>query len=124
VASANAGQFFTPLGGIRKTLRRNAHRSQYLLYHIESALMEWLHAIDVTLNPEDEEAEEAQLLGDQLEGQPLPSGRALWDGSPVVEVARSRKRLIWQIAEDGFARYVVHCSCRFHSVVSYSKSDN
>jgi hypothetical protein len=96
---------------MRKNLKRNAHRSQYLLYHIESALMEWLHAVDVTLNPEEDE---------ELE-EPILPGRALWDGSPILEVARSRKGLIWQVEEDGFARYVVHCSCRFHSVVSYSE---
>jgi len=104
---------------MRKNLRRNEHRSQYLLYHIESALLEWLHAIDVALNPEEDD-EEVELGAEDLQGRIL-AGQALWDGAPVLEVARSRKRLIWQVNDDAFARYVVHCSCRFHSVVSYSE---
>lgn len=98
---------------MRKSLRRNGHLSEHLIYHIELALVDWLHTVHVALNPYEEEDLE-------FEETNLP-GQKLWEGSPIREVARSRKRLVWQIEGDGFARYVVHCCCRFHSIISYSK---
>jgi len=108
---------------MRKSLRRNEHRSQYLIFHIESALLEWLHAVHITLDP-DEVDQGPPAWNADANAELQQPGKALWDDSPVLEVSRSRKRLVWQIVDDVFARYVVHCCCRFHSIVSYSKDTN
>jgi hypothetical protein len=40
--------------------------------------------------------------------------------APLYEVFRSYNKLVWSTGSDAFIRYLVHCCCRFHSVVSYS----
>jgi hypothetical protein len=84
--------------------------------------MEWLHAVHVTLHPDEEGVHPTWGEDDAYALQSTGKAKTLWEGSPILEISHSRNKLVWQIEEDAFARYVVHCCCRFHSVVSYSKS--
>lgn len=40
----------------------------------------------------------------------------------VVELSRTPLQLVWRITDDAFARYVVHCTARYHKIVSFSQS--
>lgn len=57
-------------------------------------------------------------------GVPLDSPRisSLDPFGPIREVERSSSQLVWAVGNDSFARYIVHCVCRWHNIVSYSKS--
>jgi len=104
-ASANAGRFSLSLKGMRKRLRKSGARAEELVRVVENELMEW-------------------LAGNT--GQPiLPSGweevgRPIDKEGAIKELSRSPLKVIWAV-EDAFARYVVHCTARFHSIVSFSK---
>lgn len=50
-----------------------------------------------------------------------PTGDAFKNDGPIREVERNPGRLTWSIPEDAFARYICHCVCRWHNVVSYSQ---
>jgi len=56
--------------------------------------------------------------GEIINGAPMSS---LNPDAPIREVNRTPSELIWDIDNDPFARYVVHCVCRWHSIVSFSK---
>ena len=55
--------------------------------------------------------------GEIINGAPMSS---LNPDGPIREVNRTPSELIWDIDNDPFARYVVHCVCRWHSIVSFS----
>jgi hypothetical protein len=90
--------------GIRKELRARP-RARELVEAIETELASWLESIQVIQNS-------------RLDGNSLNEGRAILSG--IVELTRTPYLLKWNIDNDPFARYVVHCCSRYHGVVSYS----
>lgn len=76
-----------------------------------SALLNWLETGDVVL---------FAASGVVRDSDSAPNSAAFSSSGPIREVERSTARLVWFIEDDAFARYVVHCVCRWHSVVSYS----
>ncbi len=54
--------------------------------------------------------------GEIINGAPKSS---LNPDGPIREVDKTPSELIWEI-DDAFSRYVVHCVCRWHSIVSFS----
>ena len=77
-------------------------------------MMEWLQGGVILLPNQSNAAGLPDLQttsGDQ--------GRAI-ESTGIVELSRSPLQLIWSVADDAFARYVVHCCARYHQVVSFS----
>ncbi|KAG8725061.1 hypothetical protein FRC09_009335 [Ceratobasidium sp. 395] len=97
-ASNLAGKFSHSLRGFRRELRRRRGQAEPLVRAIEAELVEWL-------------AEPAKPV-DENE-YVIVSG--------IKEVRRSSTELVWDVDQDGFARYVVHCTARWYGVVSFSK---
>lgn len=106
-----AGQFSVSLKGMRRDLRRHGGRASRLVQEIEEHLLRWLDSIYIDLNPENTTAERYEFPGLAIDEQ-----------ASISEVSRSPTKLVWYIEQDAFARYVVHCCCRYHNIVSYSKS--
>ena len=52
----------------------------------------------------------------------LPGRPILTSPTSMYELYRSHSKLIWSTSDDPFARYVVHCCCRYHNIVSFSMS--
>ncbi|KXN90876.1 hypothetical protein AN958_03530 [Leucoagaricus sp. SymC.cos] len=115
--SANAGRFSLSIKGMRKELRRAGGRAEVLVREVESEMMEWLQG-GVMLRPDESNA--AGLFNLQVK---LDEGREI-GSTGIIEVSRSPLQLVWSIADDAFARYVVHCCARYHEVVSFSKGDS
>lgn len=107
--SANAGRFSLSLKGMRRELRKSGFRAEVLVRDIEYEIVDWLQGGTV-LSPDSHDA-------NVLES----TGTLLGDTRTIFELSRSPLQLIWSIADDAFARYVVHCCARYHEVVSYSK---
>ncbi|KAI0339792.1 hypothetical protein BDW22DRAFT_1421976 [Trametopsis cervina] len=105
--SASAGRFSLGLKGMRKELRKSGPRTELLVYEVESEIMGWL-ANNVWLNPDD------TLTSDE-------DGLAIGTSGSITQVSRTALQLVWSITDDAFARYVVHCCARYHSIVSFSK---
>ncbi|KAJ7593871.1 hypothetical protein C8J56DRAFT_776916 [Mycena floridula] len=103
--SANAGRFSLSVKGMRKELRRSGFRANALVRDVEEELLEWLAPGGVIIAPD------SQTVPERLVGA---------TGS-IYEVSRTSHQLVWRITDDAFARYVVHCCARYHSVVSFSK---
>ncbi|KAJ3724901.1 hypothetical protein C8R42DRAFT_662909 [Lentinula raphanica] len=110
-ASANAGRFSFSIKGMRRDLRRAGYRAEHLVQQVETEILEWLDAGGVTLNPD---------LADSIEYSES-AGHPVADTGSIFEISRTPQQLVWSIPNDPFARYVVHCCARFHSVVSFSK---
>ncbi|TCD70327.1 hypothetical protein EIP91_003956 [Steccherinum ochraceum] len=106
--SANAGRFSMSLKGMRRDLRKAGPRAQVLAGEIEEEVVGWLRRGGVVLDPDANEA---------AEGMRTPVGTT----GGIVEVSRTPLQLVWLIEDDAFARYVVHCCARYHSIVSFSK---
>ncbi|KIL65847.1 hypothetical protein M378DRAFT_76282 [Amanita muscaria Koide BX008] len=115
--SANAGRFSLSLKGMRKTLRRSGNRAEVLVRHIENELIEWLWEGGTLLNPDlvSGPTTDADMQNLVLQAKPV---REL---QTVLEAMRTPLQLVWYIADDAFARYILHCCARYHEVVSYSK---
>ncbi|KAF5322605.1 hypothetical protein D9619_001342 [Psilocybe cf. subviscida] len=111
-ASANAGRFAHSLKGMRKDLRRAGGRAQVLVRDVEQELVEWLVQGGTVLAPD-----LSRQPTDLLQEMGIPVGNT----GTIVEVSRTPLQLVWRIADDAFARYVVHCCARYHEVVSFSK---
>ncbi|KAJ7703254.1 hypothetical protein B0H17DRAFT_922419 [Mycena rosella] len=109
--SADCGRFSLSLKGMRRDLRRMGFRSKLLVFDIETEVVEWLEAGGTVLSPD------APEPGSVLDGPGVP----VRNTGTVVELSRTPLQLIWRIADDAFARYVVHCTARYHKVVSFSK---
>ncbi|KAF8608704.1 hypothetical protein BDV93DRAFT_206127 [Ceratobasidium sp. AG-I] len=99
-ASALAGKFSLSLRGLRRELRRRRGRAEPLVRAVEAELCEWL-------------AEPAKPA--DVDDYVIVSG--------IREVRRSPGELVWDVDQDGFARYVVHCTARWYGVVSFSKEE-
>lgn len=104
--SAYAGRFTLGLRGVRKDLRhRGGMRARTLIQDIESLLQVWLDGDSAAL---DALIEERKGFVDSVD-------------RPAIHIVSSTPmQLIWSV-EDPFARWLVHCVARFHSVVSFSK---
>lgn len=108
--SANAGRFSLSLKGMRRELRRSGFRAELLVRDIESEIMEWLREGGTILSPD---------LGNETTFH-FP-GTAVRDTQTISEVSRTPLQLVWSIADDAFARYVVHCCARYHEIISFSE---
>ncbi|TFK44259.1 hypothetical protein BDQ12DRAFT_640731 [Crucibulum laeve] len=113
-ASANAGRFSLSLKGMRRDLRRAGGRAEYLVREVEDEMVDWLRRGGAVLAP------------DALGAAPVDtnvSGTPVGNTGTIFEVSRTPLQLVWRIADDPFARYVVHCCARYHEIVSFSKGD-
>jgi hypothetical protein len=108
--SADAGRFSLSLKGMRRELRKSGARAQILVQTVENEIIQWLWDSDVILfNPNEvneRTGNEGRLLG----------------STGIREVCRFPEQLVWNVSNDAFARYVVHCVSRWHNIVSYSRS--
>ncbi|KAF9556710.1 hypothetical protein CPC08DRAFT_743887 [Agrocybe pediades] len=109
--SANAGRFSLSLKGMRRDLRRAGGRAQALVRDVESEMVQWLTLGGTVLAPEEASR---NISADDI-GIPIGST------GTIFEASRTPQQLVWRIADDAFARYVVHCCARYHEVVSFSK---
>ncbi|KAI0071472.1 hypothetical protein K474DRAFT_1776142 [Panus rudis PR-1116 ss-1] len=107
--SANAGRFSMSLKGMRRELRRSGPRTEVLVKEVEDEITSWLRHGGVLLKPD----AVVQLL--DAPGSPIGTLGV------INEVERTPLQLVWSIADDAFARYVVHCCARYHNIVSFSK---
>lgn len=114
--SANAGRFSLSMKGMRKELRRAGGRAEALVLDVEAEMMTWLQG-GVILRPDESNA--TGLANLQLG---MREGREIGSTGTVREVSRTPLQLVWSIADDAFARYVVHCCARYHDIVSFSRS--
>ncbi|KAF8331088.1 uncharacterized protein EI90DRAFT_2972716 [Cantharellus anzutake] len=108
-ASSNARHFAFGLKGVRKSLRRGGPYAEHLVRQVEDEICTWLEKGTLVIF-----SESGGFIHDGPKGLD-PDG-------PIREVNRTPSELVWDINSDAFARYVVHCVCRWHSVVSFSKS--
>lgn len=81
---------------------------------IETEVVEWLEAGGTLLSPD------APDSGSALDSPGVP----VRNTGTVVELARTPLQLIWRITDDAFARYVVHCTARYHRIISFSQLIN
>ncbi|KIM45403.1 hypothetical protein M413DRAFT_24614 [Hebeloma cylindrosporum] len=109
--SANAGRFSLSLKGMRRDLRRAGGRAEALVKDVESEMVQWL-TLGGTVFAPDIASHEG---GRQTVGTPVGTT------GTILEVSRTPLQLVWQITDDAFARYVVHCCARYHEIVSFSK---
>lgn len=104
ISSAYSGRFTLSLRGVRKDLRqRGGGLARKLVQDVETAIQSWLDATDASTNE-------------------VASGRTIDHvDSPVIkELSHKPLELVW-ITDDPFARWIVHCVSRWHSVVSFSE---
>ncbi|CAL1706537.1 unnamed protein product [Somion occarium] len=106
--SANAGRFSMSLKGMRRELRRSGPRTEVLVKEVEDEIVSWLRHGGVLLNPD-------VIHDSNIHGSPVGTLGV------ISEVSRTPLQLVWSTADDAFARYVVHCCARYHSIVSFSK---
>ncbi|CAE6419530.1 unnamed protein product [Rhizoctonia solani] len=98
--STLAGKFSHSLRGARRVLRRRRGQAEPLVHAVEAEICEWLAE---PVKPID--------TGDYV----IVSG--------IREVRRSPAELVWDVEQDAFARYIVHCAARWYGVVSFSKEE-
>ncbi|EUC64382.1 hypothetical protein RSOL_440420 [Rhizoctonia solani AG-3 Rhs1AP] len=98
--STDAGKFSHSLRGARRVLRRRRGQAEPLVHAVEAEICEWL-------------AEP---------GKPIDTNDYVIV-SGIREVRRSPTELVWDVEQDAFARYVVHCAARWYGVVSFSKEE-
>jgi hypothetical protein len=109
-SSANAGRFSRSLKGMRRELRKSGAWVEDLVRDVEAELVSWLQDGGTMIAPDSQD----------LNALCFP-GRPVRDTGVVREVNRTPLRLVWQVMDHSFARYVVHCVARYHEVVSYSE---
>ncbi|KAJ6586866.1 hypothetical protein DFH09DRAFT_977102 [Mycena vulgaris] len=109
--SADCGRFSLSLKGMRRDLRKMGFRSKLLVLDIETEVLDWLDAGGTLLSPD------AAEISSVLNAPGVP----VRNTGTVVELSRTPLQLIWRITDDAFARYVVHCTARYHKIVSFSK---
>ncbi|CAE6416035.1 hypothetical protein ACGC1H_007189 [Rhizoctonia solani] len=98
--STDAGKFSHSLRGARRVLRRRRGQAEPLVHAVEAEICEWL-------------AEPGKPI--DINDYVIVSG--------IREVRRSPIELVWDVEQDAFARYVVHCAARWYGVVSFSKEE-
>ena len=84
--------------------------TEVLVREVEDELTSWLN-VDVWVDPD-----VSAQRSDGLDGA-VPVGSM----GVIREVERTHMQLVWEISDDAFARYVVHCCARYHNVVSFSE---
>lgn len=84
--------------------------TEVLVREIESEIMEWLD-VGVWVEPD---------VARRLAGEE-DNGISIGSLGVIREVERTHMQLVWEINDDAFARYVVHCCARYHNIVSFSK---
>lgn len=104
LSSSQAGRFSLSLKGVRKELRQRGRRANELVKDVEDAMKGWL---DGTLT--------TAATAEQV---PRPVDRG--EHPSIMELSHNPLQLKWKTG-DPFARYIIHCVARWHSVVSYSK---
>ena len=107
--STNAGRFSLSLKGMRRQLRSSGPCTELLVKDVEDEIVAWLAAGGVMLAPDASTA---------LDSPGTPIGST----SAILEVSRTPLQLVWNIEDNAFTRYVVHCCARYHDVVSFSAS--
>lgn len=108
-ATANAGRFSLSLKGIRRDLRRLGPRVHTLVKDIDNEIILWLQHTGGAIKPQSTNAINVNYR--------TPIG----SNGTVYEVSRTSLELIWILADNAFARYIVHCCARYHEVVSFSE---
>jgi hypothetical protein len=103
VPSSQAGRFSLSLRGVRKELRRRGRRANELVKDVEDAMKGWLDGTTTA-------AAAGQV--------PRPVDRG--EDPSIMELSHNSLQLKWK-TDDPFARYIIHCVARWHSVVSFSK---
>ena len=106
--TAYAGRFSLSLKGMRRELRKAGPMTEQLVREVEHEIVTWLNDGGVLLSPD-------TAVSLDHSGKPIGSGT-------VVEISRSPLQLVWRIADNAYARYVVHCCARYHEVISFSRS--
>ncbi|PIL35907.1 hypothetical protein GSI_01567 [Ganoderma sinense ZZ0214-1] len=107
-SSANAGRFSLSLKGMRRQLRSSGPRTELLVKEVEDEILDWLAAGGVMLAPD---------ASATFDSPSTPIGST----DAILEVSRTPLQLVWNIEDNAFTRYVVHCCARYHDVVSFSK---
>ncbi|CAE6434569.1 unnamed protein product [Rhizoctonia solani] len=98
--STLAGKFSHSLRGARRVLRRRRGQAEPLVHAVEAEICEWLVEPGKPIDTED---------------YVIVSG--------IREMRRTPAELVWDVEQDTFARYVVHCAARWYGVVSFSKEE-
>lgn len=94
-------------------VRRLSDCNQHMHYSPPiKELLSWLETGDVVVFP---------ASGVVRQCDAAPSSASFIGTGPIREVERTPTRLVWSVEDDAFARYIIHCVCRWHSVVSYSE---
>lgn len=109
IQTANAGRFSLSLKGMRRELRKAGPMTEQLVREVEYEIVNWLKDATVFLSPDTPAA---------LARPGIPIGTS----GTVMEVSRTPLQLIWRIADNAHARYVVHCCARYYEVISFSTS--
>jgi hypothetical protein len=110
--ASHAGYFSLSLKGARKNLRRAGPHTQALVRAVETTLLLWIDEGTVIIDPD-------------APPPPITFPGTLVGGiEGVYEVQHTAEQLVWQIQDDAWARYVIHCCARYHEVVSFSTSTN
>ncbi|KAF9464955.1 hypothetical protein BDZ94DRAFT_1254937 [Collybia nuda] len=110
--TANAGRFSLSLKGMRRELRKSGFRVEALVRDIEREVLGWLEAGGTMLTPDTKNPTTRDLQ---------TPGTLIGETETIFEVSRTPLQLIWSIADDSFARYIVHCCARYYEIVSFSK---
>lgn len=79
-----------------------------MVQEVEDEILGWL-AAGVWLDPDNEHSAHDDVA--------VPIGTL----GVVTEVERTHMQLVWEINDDAFARYIVHCCARYHNIVSFSR---
>ena len=102
--SSQAGRFSLSLKGVRKELRQRGQRANELVRDVEDTMKAWLDGTTT-----------ATAVDEQV---PRPVDRG--EHPSITELSHNPLQLQWMTG-DPFARYIIHCVARWHSVVSFSK---
>lgn len=96
--------------GIRRDLKKSGPRAQCLIADIEKEVIDWVSSDESILDPDIQSS-----LNTPIEGTHV--GRTC-----ITQISRTPLQMVWNVADDPFTRYVVHCCARFHGIVSFSAS--
>lgn len=99
---------------MRRELRRSGPRAAAIIRDVEDEMEAWLAGeVSIWSNPD------GSIHAGKVDAREIGTSGSL------IELERTPLRMVWTTAidEDGFARYVVHCTARYHDVVSFSKDD-
>lgn len=94
---------------MRRELRKSGGRAQDLVREVEDEILDWLIGGTI-LFPDN-----------QIFDQPDALGKPIGQTGTILEIFRNPLQLVWYIEGNGFARFIVHCCARYHTIVSYSQ---